>query len=123
VIGRARGIAQAPPGYTGGMTPKKLHDLCLSFDGAVETFPFSAGTSVFKAADGKVFAIAALEEKPLAVSVKCDPERAMDLRGDHDSIRPGYHLNKRHWITVTSGGDASDGLLRELVEDSFDLVA
>ena len=89
--------------------------------GAEETFPFSPGVSVFKVA-GKIFAISSLDSGPLDVSVKCDPEFAADLRSAHDSIVPGYHLNKRHWITVTVGGDAEDELIRQLIEDSYDLV-
>jgi predicted DNA-binding protein (MmcQ/YjbR family) len=105
------------------MTAAELRASCLAADGATETFPFSAGTSVFKAANGRIFAIVALGEEPLELSVKCDPDRASELRRDHDAIRPGYHLNKRHWITVTVGGDVPDDLVLEFVEDSFDLVA
>jgi predicted DNA-binding protein (MmcQ/YjbR family) len=89
--------------------------------GAEETFPFAPGVSVFKVA-GKVFALSRLAAEPLEVSVKCDPPLADDLRASYDAIRPGYHLNKRHWITVTLGGDAGDALVRDLIEDSHDLV-
>jgi predicted DNA-binding protein (MmcQ/YjbR family) len=105
------------------MTGEELRESCLALDGATETFPFTPGTSVFKSAGGKIFAIAALADEPLEVSLKCDPDRAEALRGDHESIRPGYHLDKRHWITITTGSDAPDGLVLELVEDSFELVA
>ena len=71
---------------------------------------------------GKIFALSALGAETLKVSVKCDPELGEALRAEHESIVPGYHLNKRHWITVTIGGDAPDAPVRELIEDSYDLV-
>ncbi|WP_406727612.1 MmcQ/YjbR family DNA-binding protein [Streptomyces sp. GD-15H] len=104
------------------MTPEELRDLCLSFNAAVEDFPFNPETSVFKVL-GKVFALTGLDARPLTVSLKCDPEDAIRLRAEHPGlIVPGWHLNKRHWNTVTVDGDLPDGLVRELVEDSYDLV-
>ena len=104
------------------MTPAQLRRLCLKFSGAEETFPFGPDTSVFKVG-GKMFALSALKRKPLQVSVKCEPELGEQLRGTYDEIEPGYHLNKRHWVTVTCGGAASDELVGELVGGSYDLVA
>jgi predicted DNA-binding protein (MmcQ/YjbR family) len=98
-----------------------LREWCLRQPGAVETFPFGPESSVFKVA-GKMFAITALECEPLEVSLKCEPELAVALRGSHPAIRPGYHLNKRHWNTVTLDGSLPDQLVRDLVEDSYDLV-
>jgi predicted DNA-binding protein (MmcQ/YjbR family) len=69
-----------------------------------------------------MFALSALEREPLEVSVKCEPELAVALRGSHPAIRPGYHLNKRHWNTVTLDGSLPDQLVCDLVEDSYDLV-
>jgi predicted DNA-binding protein (MmcQ/YjbR family) len=89
--------------------------------GAEETFPFTPGVSVFKVAE-KIFAISSLEDEQLKVSVKCDPDLATDLRDAHEAITPGYHLNKRHWITITLNQDAPDELVTQLVEDSYDLV-
>ena len=103
------------------MTAAELKSKCLEMPGAEESFPFTPGVSVFKVA-GKIFAISSLEEEPLKVSVKCDPDLATDLRDAHEAIVPGYHLNKRHWITITLNADASDELVTQLVEDSFDLV-
>ena len=103
------------------MTREELRAWCLEMPGAEKTFPFAAGVSVFKVA-GKVFALSRLNAVPLEVSVKCDPALAEDLRASYEAIRPGYHLNKRHWITVTLGGDAGDALVRDLIEDSHDLV-
>jgi predicted DNA-binding protein (MmcQ/YjbR family) len=104
------------------VTPAQLRRVCLGLSGAEETFPFGPETSVFKVR-GKMFALAALLRKPLKVSVKCEPELGIELRGTYDEIEPGYHLNKRHWLTVTCGGEATDELVRELVAGSYDLVA
>jgi predicted DNA-binding protein (MmcQ/YjbR family) len=104
------------------VTPARLRRLCLKLPDAEETFPFGPETSVFKV-HGKMFALAQLKRKPLQVSVKCEPELGIELRGTYEEIQPGYHLNKRHWLTVTCGGAASDGLVRELIESSHDLVA
>jgi predicted DNA-binding protein (MmcQ/YjbR family) len=103
------------------VNPAALRKWCLGMPGSVEEFPFGPQTSVFKIG-GKIFAIAALESAPLSVSVKCDPELAEGLRGAHEGIVPGYHLNKRHWITVTLGADVPDQAVRDLIEDSYDLV-
>jgi predicted DNA-binding protein (MmcQ/YjbR family) len=103
------------------MEAPQLRDWCLAQGGAVETFPFGPEHSVFKVA-GKMFALTALERTPLEVSLKCEPELALQLRTSYDAIRPGYHLNKRHWNTVTIGGDVRDEFLREMIEDSYDLV-
>jgi len=98
-----------------------LRRCCLGQRGAVEDFPFGPETSVFKVG-GKVFAISALGRTPLEVSVKCEPELALDLRASYAAIRPGYHLNKRHWNTLTLDRSLPDQLVRDLVEDSYDLV-
>ncbi|MEU3410135.1 MULTISPECIES: MmcQ/YjbR family DNA-binding protein [unclassified Streptomyces] len=104
------------------MTPEELRALCLSFNAAVEDFPFGPEFSVFKVL-GKMFALTALDARPLTVNLKCDPEDAVRLRGEHEGlIVPGWHMNKRHWNTVTADGALPDRLVRELVEDSYDLV-
>ncbi len=103
------------------MTAEELRSWCLARPGAEETFPFSPGTSVFKVA-AKIFAISALGARPLEVSLKCEPELGELLRATYDSIVPGYHLNKRHWITITLDGEIEDARVRDLVEDSYDLV-
>jgi predicted DNA-binding protein (MmcQ/YjbR family) len=104
------------------VTPAQLRRLCLRFADAEQTFPFGPETSVFKVR-GKMFALAQLDRKPLKVSVKCEPELGEQLRGTYDEIEPGYHLNKRHWLTVSCGGQSTDELVRELVAGSYDLVA
>jgi predicted DNA-binding protein (MmcQ/YjbR family) len=103
------------------MTAAALRTLCLRFPGAEETFPFSPGVSVFKVG-GKMFALTALEERPLRLSLKCEPELAAQLRGTYAAISPGYHLPKRHWNTLTLDGSLDDEMVRDMLEDSYDLV-
>jgi predicted DNA-binding protein (MmcQ/YjbR family) len=105
------------------MTWAELRTYCLSLPGATESFPFEPAVSVFKAPGGKMFAITTEASTPSDVSVKCDPDIGAALRAEYESIVPGYHLNKRHWITVTLGRDVPDARVRELVLDSYDLVA
>ncbi|MFJ3584975.1 MmcQ/YjbR family DNA-binding protein [Streptomyces sp. NPDC090127] len=102
------------------MTPEQLRAFCLEFNDATEEFPFGPDTSVFKVA-GKLFALSSLDGRPLRVNLKCDPDDAVRLREEHPAIVPGYHMNKRHWNTVTVG-ELPERMVRELVEDSYDLV-
>jgi predicted DNA-binding protein (MmcQ/YjbR family) len=103
------------------VTAAELRAWCLEHPGAQETFPFAPDVSVFKVG-GKIFALTRLADDPLSVSVKCEPELASQLRLDYPAIRPGYHLNKRHWNTMALDGTLDDGMVRDLVEDSYDLV-
>ena len=97
-----------------------LRTLCLGFPGAVEERPFGPETTVFKV-QRKIFLLSALDAEPLRMSVKCEPELAEQLRASHPAIVPGYHLNKRHWNTVTLAGSRPDQLGHDLIEDSYDL--
>ena len=99
----------------------KLRRLCLGFPGSVETFPFGAETSVFKVAS-KMFALSRRDERPPRVSLKCEPPLAEQLRATHPAVLPGYHLNKRHWNTVIIDGSIPDRVIRDMIEDSYDLV-
>jgi predicted DNA-binding protein (MmcQ/YjbR family) len=103
------------------MDAAELSRWCLQQSGAFEDFPFGPEPSVFKVA-GKIFALSALHRVPLKVSVKCEPDLAVELRNSYPAIRPGYHLNKRHWNTITLDGSLPDQLVRDLIEDSYDLV-
>ena len=103
------------------MGAAELHDLCLSFPGSVETFPFGPETSVFKVAE-KMFALSRLAASPLRVSLKCEPLLAEQLRTAHPAVLPGYHLNKRHWNTVIIDGSMPEQTIRDMIEDSYDLV-
>ena len=103
------------------MSPEELRDYCLSLTAAEETFPFGPETSVFKVA-GKMFALSQLGADSLRVSLKCEPELAEALRESHAAVLPGYHLNKRHWNTVILDGSIPDDTIREMIEDSYELV-
>jgi predicted DNA-binding protein (MmcQ/YjbR family) len=103
------------------MTAAALRRWCLARAGTTEEFPFDATTSVFKVA-GKMFALGNLRSGPLRVSVKCDPELAVQLRAAYPAIAPGYHLNKRHWNTITLDGSLDDKTVFDMLEDSYDLV-
>jgi predicted DNA-binding protein (MmcQ/YjbR family) len=103
------------------MNPAQLRDHCLSFTGAEETFPFGPEVSVFKVG-GKMFALSQLEADSLRISLKCEPQLAEALREAHAAVIPGYHLNKRHWNTVIIDGSLSDKAVRDMIEDSYDLV-
>jgi predicted DNA-binding protein (MmcQ/YjbR family) len=103
------------------MTPAALRRRCLALPGTSEEFPFGPETSVFKVA-GKIFAISGLEGRPLTVAVKCDPGLAEQLRASYAAITPGYHLNKRHWNSIVLDGSVPDAMVRDMIEDSYDLV-
>ncbi len=104
------------------MTPAELRAFCLSFNAAAEEFPFPRNPelSTFKVL-GKIFAFSALAEQPLKIALKAEPENAIRQREQHPAIVPGWHLNKRHWNTVTVD-ELPDAYVRELIEDSYDLV-
>jgi predicted DNA-binding protein (MmcQ/YjbR family) len=99
----------------------QLRDHCLTFPGVAETFPFGPQTSVFKVAD-KMFALSRLGQRPPRISLKCDPLLAEQLREAHATVLPGYHLNKRHWNTVIVDGSLPDRMIKDMIEDSYDLV-
>ena len=103
------------------MRPAKLRDHCLALPGSAETYPFGPETSVFKVS-GKIFAISRLTERPLRVSLKCEPLLAEQLREAHPAVLPGYHLNKRHWNTVIIDGSLPDRMIKDMIEDSYDLI-
>jgi predicted DNA-binding protein (MmcQ/YjbR family) len=103
------------------MDRDELKALCLALPGATEEFPFGEDVSVFKVA-GKMFALSGLDAVPLQVSLKCDPDLAVQLRAGYPAIAPGYHLNKRHWNTVTIDGTLPDQMVAELLTDSYELV-
>lgn len=103
------------------MNAAQLRTLCLELPSAREEFPFGPNTSVFKVRE-KMFALSAFNEKPLRISVKCDPDLGDELRATYPSIAPGYHLNKRHWLTVTVDKSVPDTLVVNLVHGSYELV-
>ncbi len=103
------------------MNIEEFRFFCLSKKGVEETFPFDEVTLVFKVM-GKMFALTGLDSEEFSVNLKCDPERAIDLRESHEEITAGWHMNKKHWNTVSFEGDLGDAFLKELVEHSYDMV-
>lgn len=103
------------------MNPAELRGHCLSFPGAEEAFPFGPNTSVFKVA-GKMFALSQLAADELRISLKCEPALAEQLRDAHAEVIPGYHLNKRHWNTVIVDRSLPEQTIKDMIEDSYDLV-
>lgn len=89
---------------------------------AEETTPFGPDVLVYKVG-GKMFALTVPDEFPARINLKCDPERAMELREEHEAIIPGYHMNKRHWNTLVLDGSLPSRLVGELIDHSYDLVA
>lgn len=102
------------------MNIESYREYCLSKRGATEGFPFDNNTLVFKVG-GKMFSLTRVETFE-SVNLKCDPERAIELRERFNGVEPGYHMSKVHWNTVKIGEDVPDHLLLELVDHSYDLV-
>ena len=96
-------------------------EICLSLPEVEETTPFGPDGLVYKVA-GKMFALAGLKDEVGRMNLKCDPERAVELREEWEAVEPGYHMNKKHWNTVIFDGSLPSDLLRELLEHSYDLV-
>lgn len=94
---------------------------CLALPGAEETVPFGPDTLVYKVG-GKMFALTTPEELPASANLKCEPERALDLRDRYEDITPGYHMNKKHWNTINLSGRLPVALIRELIDHSYQLV-
>ena len=106
------------------MNIQAYFEYCLSKKGVTEHFPFDEDTLVFKVG-GKMFALSSLsgwEKVTPSINLKCDPERAEELRAEFDDIKPGYHMSKVHWNTVSLHGDVTDKMVRELIDHSYDLV-
>ncbi len=102
------------------MTLDILRDYCLLKNQVTEEFPFDAQTLVFKVA-GKMFALTDVDQFE-SINLKCDPERAVELREQFDAVRPGYHMNKKHWNTVFINSDVSHEMILQMVDDSYELV-
>lgn len=103
---------------------EQLRDYCITKKGVTEHFPFDDVTLVFKVMN-KMFlltGIDAWEQGETKMNVKCDPEWSLELRGEYDSINPGWHMNKKHWNTVTLNSDVSDQFAFELIDHSYDLI-
>ena len=104
------------------MNIESLHEYCLNKPGAEETLPFGPDTLVYKVG-GKAFLLTGLDSETLSFNVKCDPEKAIQLREEFACVLPGYHMNKKHWNTVVVDGSVSSKQLKEWIDHSYDLVA
>jgi predicted DNA-binding protein (MmcQ/YjbR family) len=100
----------------------QFREYCLSKACATESTPFGPDVLVFKVG-GKMFALAALDELPTTVNLKCDPDLALELRDRYEQVTPGYHMNKKHWNSVEIEGGIPDPELQTMIDHSYDLVA
>ena len=103
------------------MNIETLREYCLAKAGVQEGFPFGEDTLVFKVA-GKIFLLTGLTNNPLQFNAKCDPDKAIELREKHTAVQPGYHMNKKHWNTIIADGSLSNALLKEIIDDSYNLI-
>ena len=107
------------------MNIEQLRDFCITKKGVTEHFPFDDVTLVFKVMN-KMFALSGLdrwERGEESINLKCDPEKSEELRAEYEGIKPGFHMSKKHWNTVTiNTSDVSDDLVKELINHSYDLV-
>lgn len=102
------------------MNIEELREYCLLKKGVTESFPFDETTLVFKVMN-KIFALTDLEDK-FGVNLKCNPEKAIDLREKYPEVIPGYHMNKKHWNTVNIEGSLTDKLIEEWIDHSYNLI-
>jgi len=103
------------------MNVEAISQYCLSKKGAVEDFPFDEETLVFKVG-GKMFALIPLEKIPLQINLKCDPEKAIELREQYEDVMPGWHMSKKYWNTIILEGNVRWGELKDWIDHSYDEV-
>src|SRR5437867_10299862 len=103
------------------MEPVECREYCLKKLKVTEGTPFGETVLVFKVA-GKMFALMSLDEVPATANLKCDPDLALDLRDRYEQVRPGYHMNKKHWNTVEIEGGIPGIELRRMIDHSYELV-
>jgi predicted DNA-binding protein (MmcQ/YjbR family) len=104
------------------MNIESLREYCLSKPGAEETLPFGPDTLVYKIG-GKAFLLTGLDSPDLRFNVKCDPDKAIELREEFPCVQPGYHMNKKHWNTILVDGSVSSKQLKEWIDTSYNLIA
>jgi predicted DNA-binding protein (MmcQ/YjbR family) len=103
------------------MDVESFRAYCLGKSDVTESAPFGEDTLVFKVG-GKMFALISLDAVPPRTNLKCDPDRALDLRDRYEQVLPGYHMNKKHWNTVVLDGAIGDKMVIEMIDHSYDLV-
>ncbi|MBC7848854.1 MAG: MmcQ/YjbR family DNA-binding protein [Chitinophagaceae bacterium] len=104
------------------MDVEQLRTYSLQKPGSEESLPFGPDNIVFKVG-GKMFMLLSLDAQPTSFNVKCDPEKAEELREEYSCVLPGYHMNKKHWNTIVVDGSVPSRLLKEWIDHSYDLVA
>lgn len=104
------------------MQHKDLEEYILSMPHAWLDYPFGEKVAVYKAENGKLFAIIAEDAQPLRISLKCDPQLAEVLREKYETVMPGYHLNKKHWNTIILSGQLDEQQVKDLILHSYQLV-
>ena len=104
------------------MNVESIRGYCLSLKAVEETFPFGDDVIVFKV-NNKIFLLLPLDSAEVRFNVKCDPAYAVELREEYSCIQPGYHMNKKHWNTITVDGSISNKLLIQFIDDSYKLVS
>lgn len=102
------------------MNIEEYRNYCLAKKEVTEGTPFGPDVLVFKVA-GKMFALSGIDDFA-TINLKCDPEKAIQLRAEFNAVNPGYHMNKQHWNTVTVNDDVSDELLYKMIDESYDLI-
>jgi len=103
------------------MDVEQLREYCLTKEEAEECFPFGPDILVYKV-NGKIFLLEFLNQQPIQFNVKCDPEKALELREQFSSILPGYHMNKKYWNTIIIDGSLSVKQLQGFIDDSYNLI-
>jgi len=103
------------------MNIETLREYCLSKKAVTEDFPFGEDTLVFRVLN-KIFLLVSLSSNPLQFNAKCDPDKVIELRDQYDAVQPGYHMNKKHWNTVIMNGSLSNAQLKEMIDDSYNLI-
>lgn len=103
------------------MDIEELRNYCIEKAGTEESFPFNETTLVFKVG-GKIFLLVDIDSRPLSFNVKCDPDKAIGLREKYSCVKPGYHMNKTHWNTVSADGFVNTKLLKDWIDHSYELV-
>lgn len=112
------------------MTLDIFRDYCLAKPGTTEDYPFD-GSCAWLKVGGKVFALVNVVERKMGkeivppfhfANLKCDPEKAIQLREEYENIQPGWHMNKKHWNSIYFDTNIKDSLIKELIDESYDLV-
>ncbi len=104
------------------MTHQEVDQYALTMPGAHLDYPFGESVAVYKTANDKMFALVSEGSDPVRISLKCDPKLATLLRERYESVMPGYHLNKKHWITVVLSGQLSWEEVKDLIRHSYQLA-